>query len=309
LDRADRLWKNDAKARLNAKSRTCMRLVRLALIASAVLASPRTVQDALAQSPSPLASSTHTRLEIPPQLAQKLGQKIWSNETHGDLQQITAWNDNEDFMSLGIGHFIWFPAARPKHFQESFPAMLAFLRRQKIALPRWLDQEPIPPCPWNDKSDFAAHLNSPEMVELREFLKNTFAAQTQFLIFRMRESLPKILATLDNPEDREHVRRQFYRVARNSADLYPLVDFVNFKGEGIAPAEAFTNKETGLREGWGLKQVLLEMSGTANDPSALDEFADAAKSVLKRRIGNRPSDAIYAAGWFARCDTYRQALR
>ena len=287
-----------------------MSLSRLALIAGAVLlASAGLRQPASAQSPDASSTSMRTRLEIPPHVALKVGQKIWANEAGGDLRHITAWNAHEDFMSLGIGHFIWFTAARPQPFEESFPRMVAFLREQKISVPAWLEQEPPPSCPWNDKRDFEAHFNSPQMIELRAFLRRTFSAQTQFLILRMQEALPKILATLDEANDREHVQTQFDRMVRASPDLYPLVDYVNFKGEGIAPLEAFENKETGAREGWGLKQVLLQMSGTTEGRSALHEFADAAKLVLKRRISNRPRDAVHAAGWFARCDTYRRPLR
>ena len=91
-----------------------------------------------------------------------------------------------------------------------------------------------------------------------------------------------------------------------SKDLYPLIDYVNFKGEGTDPAETALNKETGEREGWGLKQVLLKMNGTANEPMAvLAEFADAAQFVLLQRIRNIPANRIWEAGWLRRVETYR----
>jgi hypothetical protein len=288
-----------------------MRRKFLVLLASiAVLPYLRPSRAALAGVVTAELSPPYVRFEIPDQLAEKLGRKIWMNETGGDSLAITDWNAGEDFMSLGIGHFIWFPVNRRRdRFEESFPPMLEFQREMGIKLPTWLDQRPIPPCPWKDRQDFKSHFHSPEMVELRQFLHATFAGQTQFLILRTSQALPRILATLDGPADQEHVRQQFDRVVRASPDCYPLVDYTNFKGEGIAPSETFEDKETRVREGWGLKQVLLTMSGTGEGQAALDAFADAAKSVLERRIRNVPADEIRTQGWLARCDTYRHATR
>jgi hypothetical protein len=285
-----------------------MRREFLVLLAStSVLACLRPWHTALAGAVNAQSSSPHVRFAISDELADKLGRKIWLNETGGRPLAMTDWNSGEDFMSLGIGHFIWFPVNRPDRFEESFPPMLEFLRDKGINLPGWLNQRPIPPCPWNDRQEFKSHLNSPEMVELREFLQATFAGQTQFLISRMRQALPKILASLDRPRDRAHVQQQFDRVARASRDLYPLVDYTNFKGEGVSPSETFEDQETRTPEGWGLKQVLLTMSGAGEGQAALDAFADAAKSVLARRIRNVPADKIRMQGWFVRCDSYRRA--
>jgi hypothetical protein len=55
-----------------------------------------------------------------------------------------------------------------------------------------------------------------------------------------------------------------------------------------------------------LKQVLMLMTGSAEGQSALDEFSNAAKQVLERRIRNNPVDATREKGWLTRCDTYRQ---
>src|SRR5262245_44130803 len=49
------------------------------------------------------------QLVLPADVANKVGHKIWINETGGDRNAIASWNANEEFASLGIGHFIWFP--------------------------------------------------------------------------------------------------------------------------------------------------------------------------------------------------------
>lgn len=245
------------------------------------------------------------RLEIPADLAAKVGRRIWLNESGGDEQALIAWNGGEDFLSLGIGHFIWFPAGRSSPFEESFPPMLEYLRARGVRLPSWLDKHPIPPPPWSSRLDFERSLDSPQISELRALLRGSIGEQTRFLIVRAQQALPKILATIAGAEEKERVERQFDRVARASVTLYPIVDYVNFKGEGVAPSETFLSKQSGAAEGWGLKQVLMLMTGTAEGQGALDEFASAAKQVLERRIRNNPADATRGKGWLARCDSYR----
>ena len=248
------------------------------------------------------------RLEISPETAARVGRRVWLNETGGKADAITAWNAAENFPSLGIGHFIWFPAGHDEPFEESFPPMLEFIRRQGVKLPEWLDRTPIPPSPWRTRAQFEADFRGPRLTELRELLTSTFGPQTQYLVLRARHALPRILRTLDKPGEREHVRRQFTRIVRSSPDLYPLIDYINFKGEGTRPTEVSRNPVTGAEEGWGLKHVLIEMRGTAEGRSALEEFAEAAKTVLRRRIANNPPSKRWEAGWMARCDTYRQPL-
>jgi hypothetical protein len=249
------------------------------------------------------------QLVLPADVANKVGHKIWINETRGDRNAITSWNANEEFASLGIGHFIWFPAGKTAPFYESFPRMLEFLRQQNARLPSWLDRTPIPPCPWVSRTDFIKNFNSPRMTQLRKFLLGTVAGQTQFLVMRAQSAIDKILDSTPESNEREHIIIQFTRIVQASKDLYPLIDYVNFKGEGTDPAEAALNKETGEREGWGLKQVLLRMNGTANEPMAvLAEFADAAQFVLLQRIRNIPANRIWEAGWLRRVETYRRPI-
>ena len=249
-------------------------------------------------------------IEIAPEVATLVGRQVFLNETGGDRDMITAWNAAEDFMSLGIGHFIWFPAGLKVRFKESFPAMLAYLRSHGAKPPSWLDRGPAPPCPWANRTEFGRAFRSRQMSELREFLHGTVGLQVSYLVERMKAALPKILKSLETDAERNHVKRQFYRVVGASPDLYPLIDYINFKGEGIVASESYPNIETGVREGWGLKHVLLEMTGqsTSRD-DVLGEFSDAAGYVLKRRIRNNPPNRRWQAGWLKRTETYRRPLR
>lgn len=239
-----------------------------------------------------------------------VARQVWLNETGGDRDTITAWNASEDFASLGIGHFIWFPAGLNSPFDESFPEMLQFLRQRGATLPGWLDKSPIPACPWTSKARFDDAFHSPRMVELRRFLLQTMDLQAQFLVHRLQKALPGMLASLQRKDERRHLIDQFYRIVAASPDLYPLIDYVNFKGEGTKPSEAFPNSETGVPEGWGLKHVLLKMQGKTRDTDkALAEFSDAARLVLLRRIENNPRDKRWQKNWMRRADSYRRPLR
>ena len=246
---------------------------------------------------------------LPGDLAKKIGQKIWLNETGGKIDAITSWSANEEFASLGIGHFIWFPVGKWLPFEESFPALLEFMRRKNVRLPAWLDQTQIPANPWTSRAEFRKHANSPQMKELRRFLFDTVAEQTQFMVARAQGAMEKILKTTPDGTEREHIVIQFTRVIRASEDFYPLIDYINFKGEGTNPNEAAMDRETGRRQGWGLKQVLLKMNGVTGDPKAVRaEFADAAQFVLQQRVRNLPSNRVFEVGWLRRIATYRRPI-
>jgi hypothetical protein len=252
---------------------------------------------------------TVPQLVLSADVAKKIGQKIWLNETGGKGDAITSWNPNEEFASLGIGHFIWFPVGKWLPFEESFPQMVEFLRQGNAHLPAWLDKRQIPACPWTSRADFKKNFNSPEMKELRQFLLDTVAEQTQFLVARAQGAMNKILKNTPDGADREHIITQFSRITRASTDLYPLIDYINFKGEGTNPAETAIDKQTGSPQGWGLKQVLLKMNGTTGEPKAvLAEFTDAVQQVLQQRVRNLPSNRIWEAGWLRRAETYRRPI-
>lgn len=263
----------------------------------------------------PVAASAQEALPPRPQLlisdvaANRVAHQIWLNETGGNPDGIVAWNRGEDFLSLGIGHFIWFPAGKPAPFVETFPRLVAFMRQQKLPLPDWLDRSPLPPCPWNSRAEFLQSKTTLRYRQIRQFVDDTRAAQVRFLVARTQAAFDAIQASVPDEAQRAHIAAQYARIVRASKDLYPLIDYVNFKGEGISALETAFDPTTGTREGWGLKQVLVAMSGTSGVPSVvLEEFAAAAKSVLLRRIRNQPKMRMWQTGWLKRVSTYRSPL-
>jgi hypothetical protein len=226
--------------------------------------------------------------------AARIGARIWQNESGGTIKGLTAWNYGEDFASLGIGHFIWYPAGRKGRFEESFPLLLRYLAINGVKVPAWLMVSKA--CPWANRSRFLTDQNSSKMQELRSFLAGNVPWQTRFLAARLEAALPKMLKAAP-PSQREKIRENFYRVAAESGGPYALVDYVNFKGEGILMSERYKG------EGWGLLQVLEAMG----DGPALTQFRRAADSVLVRRVQNSPpnrGEARWLPGWKNRIRTY-----
>jgi hypothetical protein len=232
--------------------------------------------------------------------ALRIGKKIWQNESNGTVAGLTAWNAGENFASLGIGHFIWYPQGVHGPFDESFPKLLAFAGERHVAIPAWLNQ--FSACPWNSRGEFSGAQNSERMRELRQFLSRTIDLQAQFMVARLQQSLAKMLDEAA-PVDRANVERQFARVASTPHGCYALVDYVNFKGEGVLHTERYRG------EGWGLLQVLEQMHGSENGPSAPREFSSSAAAMLRRRVQNSPPErheARWLPGWLNRVHSYSE---
>ena len=231
-----------------------------------------------------------------------IGDKIWMNEGSQKEENLTFWKENENHASIGIGHFIWYPKGVDGTYQETFPNLLIFLEENGWNLPIWLKNNRD--CPWNTHQEFLENEHSLEMIKLREFMRDTIPNQVEFMVRRINNALPKILETLPDEHQRQHIKDQFDRVRLVRPNgIYALVDYVNFKGEGISPNERYKN------QGWGLLQVLEQMPGYSNN--AVNEFADAAIIVLKRRIENSPLnkrqiEESYLKGWENRINTYRE---
>src|SRR5213076_2098566 len=231
--------------------------------------------------------------------AQRIGKKIWQNECNGTISGLTAWNEGEDFASLGIGHFIWYPKGRRGPFEESFPKLVNFVSKRGAKLPTLLLKGTDQPCLWNSRAEFLRAQHAPDMNQLRQFLASTIDFQAEFLMARLEDALPKLLAEAA-PADRPNVQQQFERLSRTSQGCYALIDYVNFKGEGVLHTERYQG------QGWGLLQVLEAMHGIS-DAGAVDEFARAARAVLTQRVQNSPAnrhESRWLSGWIRRVNSY-----
>lgn len=262
--------------------------------------------------------------------AEWLGERIFANECAAQRACLTSWNEGEDFPSLGIGHFIWFQRNQDEIFAETFPDLLTYLDETGITLPKWLQPNNLvtnndrpdgdiragdfsrdisggtpsegKDSPWESRADFYKDIDSPRMEELRTLLDTTRREQAQFIIARLENSIEDIVAQAPSTE-REHLQRRVERLStcHSPAGLYALIDYVHFKGTGLAEGERYAG------QGWGLQQVLSAMS---DDLPALDSFASAAKTTLERRVANAPTkrrEQRWLKGWHNRIDTYLAA--
>lgn len=225
--------------------------------------------------------------------AQEIGRRIWKNECAGTVSGLTSWNAGEEFPSLGIAHFIWYPAGRSGPFEESFPGLARYLQASGQPVKDWM----LGACPWKSRAEFQADLSGPRLTELRKLLAATVPLQARYASQRLESALPKMLASAP-AGDRAKIAENFRRVAAEPLGYYALMDYVNFKGEGVNPSERYRGV------GWGLAQVL---SGMPTSGPALPAFARSADRVLTDRVKNSPperNEAKWLPGWRNRLKTY-----
>lgn len=230
-----------------------------------------------------------------------IGKKIWQNECAGTVAGLTTWNVGEEFPSMGIGHFIWYPEGFKGRFAESWPKFVAFARQRGADLPAVALERH---SPWRSKAEFQKDFNGPRLSGLRKWLAANVTLQTDFIIARSRGALPKILAAAPKSE-KARIEANYYKVSTTAQGTYALIDYPNFKGDGTQVSERYNGR------GWGLLQVLGEMKSVPSGPRAASEFAAAAKRVLSRRIANSPKERgeiRWREGWHNRCSTYARPL-
>ncbi len=230
-------------------------------------------------------------LEISASDAARIGHKVWQNECDGTVEGLVSWNPGEAFPSLGIGHFIWYAAGKRGPFEESFPELIALFKKQSIPLPEWV----CGPSPWKTSAEM--NRDTARVHQLRALLSKTITLQTAFLVHRLESALPKMLAAT---KEKAEVKARFNRIGATPAGTFALIDYVNFKGEGVLSTERYDG------QGWGLLQVL---EGMKDGSDAVRDFSDSAKRVLARRVKNAPPshhEERWLPGWQARVGRYAE---
>jgi len=203
-------------------------------------------------------------------------------------------------MSLGIGHFLWYPAKGKRTFVGSFAKFIEYAKISGEKIPAWLDKKPVPVCPWQSRVSFLNAKSDKRLIELKEFLVNTKSTQAAFIIKRLEEALPLILEHVSKGR-REKITVRLNRLICSPSGVYVLADYVNFKGLGITPSEYYRGK------GWGLLQVLEGMRDEKEAPDAIREFARSANVVLEERVKNSPisrNEKKWLPGWRNRVNSY-----
>ena len=235
-------------------------------------------------------------LEIPKEQLNRVADLIFKNEAGGKKEGLISWNNGEEFLSLGIGHFIWFPKDLHSPFKESFPELQDYLVKKGYVLPTMLN---CIDAPWNSQEEFLKIKNTAEFKASIDFLYDTRYVQMELITLRAEKALDNILKYTKRPQE---VKKAFYEVFNSPFGVYPIIDYVNFKGEGIKESEAYKG------QAWGLLQVLEYVVDNKKDISPTEKFIEGGKFVLQRRVDNSPierNEKKWLPGWFARLDTYR----
>ena len=234
-----------------------------------------------------------------------IGSRIYQNEALGKAEYLIHWNEGEDFPSLGIGHFIWFPEAVDAPFDEQFPALVSYLHEElpgNLQMPGWLqDLDPFV-APWISKEQFDDARSSSQMISLRTWLEATQLYQARFIVSAFEQRW----RDLDLPAEQKQALSGLLQLLFETPEgLFAVIDYYNFKGLGNNPRESYQG------QGWGLVQVLDALAGLriVEDECAdiVAQFRDAAAVRLRLRVDLSPperNEARWLSGWLKRLDGY-----
>lgn len=229
---------------------------------------------------------------------QQIGLKVWQNECRGTIEGLISWNENENFASLGIGHFIWYPEGVEKKYEESFPALIAYitpiLKAKEKEIPSWIKS--AKGCPWKTREEFLNDKRSKKMNQLRDLLSDTIEFQTSFIFEQFKKAEVTLSPNLDD------IHKAYLEALKKSPQgVFALIDYTHFKGIGLSPIERYRG------EGWGVLQVLQNLPEQIAEDKILDEFILSAKKVLSRRVKNAPvhkKEDNWLNGWYKRIESY-----
>ena len=219
--------------------------------------------------------------------------KIRKNELSFSRFQVVYWNPHEPFLSLGVGHFIWFPKDQTFPYEEAFPKLLKFLKQEKCNLPTWIKDDCS--CPWKTRAEFEKDLD--KQNDLRKLLEDTTALQTRFIVINSFDVFERIVASCVETE-KTKINDRIESLLKDPRGLFALIDYNHFKGSGLYVKEYRHGK------GFGLKQVLEAMP---DDSINLDTFVKTAQDILKERVRlSQGREEKWLSGWLKRIDRYRQ---
>jgi len=231
--------------------------------------------------------------------AEEIADKIFYNECGSLPSCIISWNEGEAFPSLGIGHFIWYPKNIRAPFFESFPELIRYMRSKSITIPKLINENtPFTP-PWTSRRIFLSEQSQQSINLYRNFLLSTKPTQLSFMFHRAKLSWGEIIHAA--PQQKKlKIKKVIRLMLLEKNGLYALIDYVNFKGEGLLKTERYKN------QGWGLYQVLEETQPKPSQ-SIVTSFQQAAKKVLTQRANNAPhaiEKGKWLRIWHQRLDTY-----
>ncbi len=230
--------------------------------------------------------------------AKKIGELIWKNEMGRRKDELVFWSAYESFPSLGIGHQIWIHQEVDLPYTQKFPLLCDHLKKNGVKLPVWLKKTILKGAPWKTRNDFLK--DTQRINELREILSSTIELQTDFMINELDKKWPIMLKAIPQ-QDRAELTRRFELMRSSLLGTYALVDYLNFKGDGLNPLEEINGHR------WGLLQVLLAMPSKVTEKNIQAAFSLAASKILIKLIENSAPEykrIKFLSGWIKRVSSY-----
>lgn len=240
-----------------------------------------------------------------------IGERIYQNECAGQARYLTHWGKGEDFPSLGIAHFIWFPKGVDAPFEETFPELFVYLN-QRSTPPAWLSalwtqsghNTTQFDAPWQNPIQFEQAGSSNEMTELRDWLLATRSQQAGFVVRGFEQRWQQTVQAL--PQTQAHaLNAKIQRFLQFKAGTFAVIDYFNFKGIGGNAKEQYQ------AYGWGLIEVLQAIPehsfNQPDDHALLKAFVESAKQRLQGRVKLAPpnrNESRWLDGWFKRLEGY-----
>ncbi len=247
----------------------------------------------------------------------QVAEKVAKNEFEGDPNNIVMWNDGENFPSLGIGHYLWFPRDPKTNkkietpFEESFPQMIKFMAENGYPtskFPRILQYNPLTKkiadnSPWDSQALFKAAAKRGELDELRRFLHDPAVRrlQVKFQMSRLKRAADRMQLSLP-PQEAIAVGAFTKNLLNSSRGTFAAIDYVNFKGDGENKNERYRG------QGWGLQQVIMAAAQDMSPPKksetpeemALRKFKEHSLILLEKRVSHAPSEdqSVKERHWF-----------
>lgn len=171
------------------------------------------------------------------------------------------------------------------------------------SLPIWLNNLQPFAAPWQSKQEFDEAQQTERMIALRQWLIDTAPEQARYIVASFSARWNKLQLPA---EQKAPLTELLQRLVQTSQGLFAVVDYHNFKGLGSNPRERYDG------EGWGLVQVLTDISQQPDSADATDllaRFSKATAERLERRVRNSPperNEARWLEGWHARVADYVQ---
>ena len=209
---------------------------------------------------------------IPDFSAVEISKKIWQNEfKKGTTEGLIQWNENEDFLRLGIGHFVWKnPSSKSKEKNE-LPELIQYIRNNSPEqnIPNFLT---LKFSPWENREKVyaAKKIKGELMQKMEEFFDKTFKTQSQFIFDKTIQFI-----------NTYHDQRKITTLAQTKQGFFVIADYLNFKGES---------------------SLVLTLDRT-QDPS-VSSFIESAKETIKQEVQRDPNKKIWLNGWINRVESY-----